>query len=245
MSFAAQAMELVPGASVGATHAKVVSRAITAQIKAVLGAGALSTREKLLLLFATCAVRRLNAPARVALRHAVDLGATPEEIEELLIACFTSRGALAYFEARSIVQEVLPDASENEPAADPGESDAKGSKSEGGDILQKLAGYFGDVPLWAETIAQSHPELLEAHQTLREIVFKEGYASRKLKELVFVTINTAERYDFGIRLHSRASSAAGASQKEILEAMAVAVLVGGIPSWIEGIHHYLGDGQRY
>src|SRR5271157_1050187 len=69
--------------------------------------------------FATCAVRRLSAPARVALRHAVDLGATPEEIEELLIACFTSRGALAYFEARSIVQEVLPDASENEPVVDP------------------------------------------------------------------------------------------------------------------------------
>lgn len=95
-----------------------------------------------------------------------------------------------------------------------------------------------------KVLADNYPGLIEGHQLIREVVFTDGYAKRKLKELSLVTINCADRYDYGIKLHTQASAAAGASEAEILEAIAVSFLEGGIVSWIEGIHHYLGEGKE-
>jgi alkylhydroperoxidase/carboxymuconolactone decarboxylase family protein YurZ len=62
---------------------------------------------------------------------------------------------------------------------------------------------------------------------------REGELSRKVKELIMVGITCTLRVPLGIRLHSTRALAVGASPREVLEAMEVAVVPGGMPGlWV-------------
>jgi alkylhydroperoxidase/carboxymuconolactone decarboxylase family protein YurZ len=63
---------------------------------------------------------------------------------------------------------------------------------------------------------------------------REGQVSRKLKELVLVGINVAERYPEGVRIHIEGARAYGATDAELAECHLTAVLTAGIPAWFEG-----------
>lgn len=230
---------LVPRSTVGGAHARTVEAALSAQAAAVLAPGRLSTKDKLLLLAATCCAHRHHGPAREAVRLAKREGATVPEIEEVLLACFASRGPLVYLAARAALGPLLKERATAQTRTKVSSPQPKS------DTLKKFLSYFGTMPLWVESLAETQPALIEGHQMIREIVFADGHAARKLKELVFVAINSADRYDYGIQLHTRASENAGASREEILETIAVSFLEGGIVSWIEGVHHYIGKGERY
>jgi len=236
--------KFVPGSRVGATHGKSVSVALEMQFSAALAPGALSTKDKLLLLGATCAARRRRDPAREAFRRAINLGATEHEIEEILLACFVSRGALAYLEGRAIVAELF-DVAEQYSPEDEKTSESGDPATSTRDILDKYLRYFTEPPLWVQSLAEYHPQFFAGHQLIRELVFTDGYVRRTLKELVFVAINSVEQYPYGIQLHLRAATAAGATKEEIFETLAVAALEGGIVTWIEAIHYFLGEGIRY
>lgn len=232
-------LELKLNAQPGKTHLTRVENALALMAEATLAPGKLSVKEKLLLLAATCCARRNYKPAKEAVRLALTEGATASEVEEVLLSCFVSRGPLVYLGAREALDSLL-----NE--SDRPESQDESIQSEKlSDTLEKFLSYFGTVPLWAKTLSENTPALIEGHQLIREVVFSEGHASRKLKELVFVAINCADRYDYGIELHTKASVAAGASEKEILETMAISFLEGGVVSCIEGVKHYLGEGENY
>ena len=62
---------------------------------------------------------------------------------------------------------------------------------------------------------------------------REGALPRKTKELIMVGITCALNRPRGIRLHSERALALGASPRELLEAMEVAVIPGGMPGlWL-------------
>jgi len=241
---AGQSTDFVPGSRVGTAHASKVSAALEMQFHAALAPGALSTKEKLLLLGAVCCARRRRDSAREAFRRAVELGATEHEVEEILLACFVSRGALAYLEGRAIVTELFDGTNQSSRVNGDG-LEASQPAASTQEILDKFLQYFTDPPLWVRSLAEYHPQFFAGHQLIRELVFVDGYIRRTLKELVFVAINAVEQYPYGIQLHLRAASAAGATKQEILETLAVAALEGGIVTWIEAIHHFLGEGIRY
>ncbi|MGO8868347.1 MAG: carboxymuconolactone decarboxylase family protein [Alphaproteobacteria bacterium] len=231
---------LVHGTSIGAEYEHQVAEAVSAQLSAVLRPGALPTKDKLLLLFATCAARRHHEPAFGFARRALEAGATTGEVEELLLACCVSRGILVYLEGRAALRELFGAGTGAQKPASSQRSGAGARKN----TLSKFLSYFGSLPLWVELLAEKQPALIEGHQGIREIVFADGHAKRKIKELAFVCINCADRYDYGISLHAQASAAAGASKEEILEAIALSVIEGGIVSWIEGVRHYLGGKSK-
>ena len=86
-----------------------------------------------------------------------------------------------------------------------------------------------------ELIAQLDPEYFEKLKGLYvDGTFgREGTLPRKTKELIMVGITCALNRPRGVRLHSERALSLGASPKEILEAVEVAAIPGGMPGlWL-------------
>ena len=199
----AEALSFVNRAAVGKAHGNAIAGALAAQFEAVLADGALLRRDKLLLLAATCFARRHFAPGRRAAELALAAGATADQLEEILNATYGSRGPLTYLAARATVSEIAG-GSPAEPAPGP---------ASGKSMAKSFRKYFGELPPWVALATERYPRMLDGVQMVREVVYRDGYLPRKLKELVFVSINCADRYEYGIDLHVKASLAAGASRE--------------------------------
>lgn len=62
---------------------------------------------------------------------------------------------------------------------------------------------------------------------------RDGALARKTKELIMVGITCALRVQRGIRIHSERALTLGATPREVLEAMEVAAIPGGMPGlWL-------------
>lgn len=86
-----------------------------------------------------------------------------------------------------------------------------------------------------EVIARLDPEYFEKLKGLYvDGTFgREGALPRKTKELIMVGITCALNRARGVRLHSERALALGASPREVLEAMEVAAIPGGMPGlWL-------------
>ncbi len=86
-----------------------------------------------------------------------------------------------------------------------------------------------------EVIAKLDPEYFEKLKGLYvDGTFgREGTLPRKTKELIMVGVACALRVQRGIRIHSERALTLGASPREVLEAMEVAAIPGGMPGlWL-------------
>ena len=86
-----------------------------------------------------------------------------------------------------------------------------------------------------DVIAKLDPEYFEKLKGLYvDGTFgREGALPRKIKELIMVGITCALNRPRGVRLHSERALTLGASPREVLEAMEVAVIPGGMPGlWL-------------
>ena len=73
---------------------------------------------------------------------------------------------------------------------------------------------------------------------------REGALPRKIKELIMVGITCALSRARGVRLHSERALALGATPREVLEAVEVAAIPGGMPGlWlgVETLHDILKE----
>ena len=86
-----------------------------------------------------------------------------------------------------------------------------------------------------EVIAKLDPEYFEKLKGLYvDATFgREGALPRKTKELIMVGITCALGLQRGVRIHSERALTLGASPREVLEAMEVAAIPGGMPGlWL-------------
>lgn len=86
-----------------------------------------------------------------------------------------------------------------------------------------------------EAIARLDPEYFEKLKGIYvDATFgREGALPRKTKELIMVGITCALNRPRGVRLHSERALTVGASPREVLEAMEVAAIPGGMPGlWL-------------
>lgn len=86
-----------------------------------------------------------------------------------------------------------------------------------------------------EVVARLDPEYFEKLKGIYvDGTFgREGALPRKIKELIMVGITCAVRAPRGVRLHSERALKLGASPREVLEAMEVAAIPGGMPGlWL-------------
>ncbi|PKN61431.1 MAG: 4-carboxymuconolactone decarboxylase [Deltaproteobacteria bacterium HGW-Deltaproteobacteria-15] len=86
-----------------------------------------------------------------------------------------------------------------------------------------------------ESVAKLDPEYFEKLKGLYvDGTFgREGALTRKTKELIMVGITCALRVQRGIRIHSERALTLGATPQEVMEAMEVAAIPGGMPGlWL-------------
>jgi AhpD family alkylhydroperoxidase len=86
------------------------------------------------------------------------------------------------------------------------------------------------------TLAASQAETMQAFTALHRAATRPGALDAKTKELIALAIGVAVRCDGCIAFHTHDALRAGATEAEILEALGVAVLMGGGPSVMYATH---------
>ena len=88
----------------------------------------------------------------------------------------------------------------------------------------------GFLPQLLELIKDTDPEMFDAISKLDEVVLKEGKMSAKNKRLIAMCMTAQMQCDKCVDVHARAAMYLGATKEEVMEALFVALLVGGAPS---------------
>jgi len=97
------------------------------------------------------------------------------------------------------------------------------------EILAKFYKYWGELE-------KVHPDAVKSFKALDQAVFKPGALDTKSKELICLGIAVSIRCDGCIAFHTRGSLEAGATEEEIIEALGVAIFMGGGPSVAYATH---------
>lgn len=99
-------------------------------------------------------------------------------------------------------------------------------------------GHFQDVAnelrAPARDMRHAIPDTMSAFVDLHHAAMADGALSRKVKELIALSIAVVERCDGCVASHARGAAAAGATEAEVAEAMGVAVLMNGGPATVWG-----------
>ncbi len=86
------------------------------------------------------------------------------------------------------------------------------------------------------TLAKGQPATMKAFSALHGAAAGDGALDSKTKELIALAIGVAARCDGCIAYHTYDALNAGATEAEILDALGVAVLMGGGPSVMYATH---------
>jgi AhpD family alkylhydroperoxidase len=92
-------------------------------------------------------------------------------------------------------------------------------------IVQDTRSYYGEL-------AKEIPEALEKFYALSKAAVADGVLDSKTKELIALAIGVTRRCDGCIGAHARAAREAGATRKEVGEALAVAIAMNGGPGLV-------------
>src|SRR4030042_1342069 len=91
-----------------------------------------------------------------------------------------------------------------------------------------------EKPGWHIVLEKHAPELLKQATALQEMAISDGALSAKTKTLMMVLCDALLAHDEGVAALSQRARALGASEKEIIETIAVAFLMGGLPGLVTG-----------
>ena len=88
----------------------------------------------------------------------------------------------------------------------------------------------------AVRLASAHPEVMMTFEKFHQAAVAKGALDTKVKELIALAISVSARCDDCIGHHIHDALDAGASRDEIVDALGVAVLMGGGPGMIYATH---------
>ncbi|OGF11630.1 MAG: hypothetical protein A3K15_04750 [Candidatus Edwardsbacteria bacterium GWE2_54_12] len=84
------------------------------------------------------------------------------------------------------------------------------------------------------TLAKAAPETIRAFSALLQTTTKDGALSHKTKELIAFALGIASHCEGCLAHHAHALVKAGATREEVVEAIGVAISMGGGPSSVYG-----------
>ncbi|WP_236608646.1 carboxymuconolactone decarboxylase family protein [Candidatus Methanomassiliicoccus intestinalis] len=96
------------------------------------------------------------------------------------------------------------------------------------DMKNCMGGY---VPCALDHIRQYHPDLAVTIKEMDKVLMEDGALDRKTKRLIALACVAVRMCEDCIYPQARVAANYGATSEEIIEAMHVAVVVGGVPSW--------------
>jgi AhpD family alkylhydroperoxidase len=83
-------------------------------------------------------------------------------------------------------------------------------------------------------LTRSHPNAMKGFKALGAAAYADGALSRKTKELIALVLSVASRCDGCVAYHARRVSELGVERAEVVEAIGVAIQMGGGPSMVYG-----------
>ena len=89
----------------------------------------------------------------------------------------------------------------------------------------------GFVPITLKHIKEHHPELAVLIRDMDQVMVKDGALDKKTKRLIALACVAVRMCDQCVYPQAKVAKNFGASKEEIVEALHVAVLTGGVPSW--------------
>ena len=96
------------------------------------------------------------------------------------------------------------------------------------DMKNRMGGY---VPCALDHIKQYHPDLAVTIREMDKVLMEDGALDRKTKRLIALACVAVRMCEDCIYPQARVAANYGATRDEIVEAMHVAVVTGGVPSW--------------
>lgn len=169
---------------------------------------------------ADSAATHMYAPGvRQHVRAALDLGATPEELMEVL-----ELTATLGIHACNIGVPVLIEVLEEEGLRDgpsPLSAEQERMKAE----FTENRGYWHEF--W-EGLLELDPELFDAYIKFSSVSWQKGPLEPKVKELVYTAFDAAATHLYvpGLKLHMRNALGYGATKEEILEVLEIVSVIG-------------------
>ncbi len=97
-----------------------------------------------------------------------------------------------------------------------------------GQMSQEMGGYAPDT---LKSISELDPAFMDTLHTMDRIMVEDGALDRKTKRLMALSCVTVRMCEDCIYAQARVAKNYGATKAEILEAVNVAVLTGGMPCW--------------
>lgn len=94
------------------------------------------------------------------------------------------------------------------------------------EVFTKKLGY---VPQLLELIKDTDPEMFDTISNLDKVILKDGALSEKHKRLIAMCMAAQQQCDKCVDVHAKAAMYHGATKNEVMEALFVAMLVGGAP----------------
>jgi len=88
---------------------------------------------------------------------------------------------------------------------------------------------MGHVPKLLEMIQETDPEMFETISNLDKVILKDGAISEKNKRLIAMCMTAQMQCESCVDVHAKAAMYHGATKEEVMEALFVAMLVGGAP----------------
>lgn len=91
----------------------------------------------------------------------------------------------------------------------------------------------------AAELTRSHPDAMKGFKALGAATYADGALTRKTKELIALALSIAARCDGCVAYHARRLSELGVERQQVVEAVGIALQMGGGPSMVYG-----GDALR-
>ena len=86
----------------------------------------------------------------------------------------------------------------------------------------------------ALALTRSHPEAMRGFKALGAATYADGALTRKTKELIALALSVGARCDGCVAYHARRASELGIPRAEVVEALGIALQMGGGPSMVYG-----------
>ncbi len=93
--------------------------------------------------------------------------------------------------------------------------------------MEKQIEYYTETGAYRDRFDEALPKLMPAYSTFRKEVYRDGALSAKTKRLIALAAGLQAGCTRCVQGQTRDAVAAGATKDEILEAVAVAVVMGG------------------
>lgn len=97
-------------------------------------------------------------------------------------------------------------------------------------------GRYDRVQQNAMRLGSAHPEVMKTFDKFHKAAVADGALETKVKELIALAISVTARCDDCIAHHVHDALDAGATREEVIDAIGVAVLMGGGPGMIYATH---------